>query len=874
MPTSLSLAVSRQMNLTLLASYNRGRLVPPHSAKGQRLRRLLEPPLINPRQAFRSLFKPPLVTAAAILSLALGIGANAAIFSIFERMIMRPLPALDPSRLVNLEAPGPKPGSQSSNTAGNSESVFSHPMFRDLEQAESDFTGIAAHRAFGANLAYAGNTLSGQGMLVSGSYFEVLGLTPALGRLFGPDDDRVPGGHPLVVLSHSYWTHRFGARRDVVDDALVVNGRPMTIVGVAPSGFTGTTLGQDPQVFVPITMRGSMIPGWEGFDNRRSYWAYLFARLRPGVSVEQAAASINVAYKAFIQEIELPLQEGLSDQGLERFRDKEIVLAPGRRGQSVVHQELRAPVLLLMSVTGFVLLIACANVANLLLTKATNRASEIAIRMSIGAQRRQVIAQLLTESLLLATMGGALGLLFAQWTLRFIVSILPAEGPSQFGFEIGPPTWLFLVVLTLVTGLVGLFPALHCTRHDLVVSMRNQSAQSSRSRAATRFRAAMATLQIALSMTLLISAGLFTKSLLNVSRVDLGLELDRVATFGISPDLNNYTPTESRALFERLEDELLALPGVTGVSASLVPLIGNSNWGSNVSVQGFEDGPDVDTHSNFNEVGPAYFRTLGIPLIAGREFERRDTLEAPKVVIVNETFARKFNLGRDAVGKRMQVGAGDELDIEIVGLAQDAKYSEVKRATPPVFFTPYRQDESVGSIYFYVRTQGDPGLVLPTLRGLVSRLDPNLPIEDLRTMLFQVRESVSLDRILTTLSAAFAILATLLASIGLYGVLAYSVAQRRHEIGLRMALGADRSKVRRMIQRQVGWLTVPGALLGIVTALGVGRLARSILFELEGFDLTVFVVATLMLLSVASLAGLLPALRAAQIDPMTALREE
>ncbi|MEM7587333.1 MAG: ABC transporter permease, partial [Acidobacteriota bacterium] len=638
--------------------------------------------MINLRLALRSLFKTPLVTVAAVLSLALGIGANAAIFSLFEQMILKPLPVVSPDQLVNLEDAGPKSGSQSSNTAGDVESIFSYPMFRDLERASPAFSGIAGHRAFGANLAYGGDTLSSQGMLVSGSYFEVLGLRPALGRLFTLEDDLTPGAHPLVVLSHAYWQTRFQGRSDLEGESLIVNGQPMTIIGVAPRGFSGTTLGQEPQIFVPLSMRAQMMPGWEGFEDRRSYWVYLFARLAEGYDLEQAAAAINVHYQAIINEVEVPLQGGMSDKTLARFKTKAIELEPGRQGQSRLHQEVRAPLLLLLAVTGFVLLIACANIANLLLVRATHRAGEIAIRMSIGAQRHQVVTQLLVESLVLAAFGGLLGFAVARATLRAMAALLPVDSGLALSFQLGPQSWLFLAVLWLVTGLVGLFPALHCTRRDLVVSLKSQSGPVAASRGARRFRSSMVALQIALSMALLISAGLFTKSLLNVSRVDLGIEVERVATFGVAPELNNYTPEASRQLFERLEDEIQALPGVDAVAASLVPLISGSNWGSNVSVQGFDAGPDTDTHAMYNEIGPDFFRTLGIPLLAGREIERRDGLDEPKVALVNEAFARKFGLGLEAVGKRMQIGSGGEMDLEIIGLVQDAKYSEVKDAVP------------------------------------------------------------------------------------------------------------------------------------------------------------------------------------------------
>jgi predicted permease len=825
--------------------------------------------------AFRRLFKTPFVTLVAVLSLALGIGANAAIFSLFEQTLLRALPVQAPERLVSLSAPGPKPGSQSCNNAGNCDTVFSYPMFRDLEREQTVFAGLAAHRSFGANLAYQGQTLSGEGMLISGSYFPVLGLQPALGRLLGPEDDRTIGGHFVAVLSHAFWVARLGGSVAVLDETLVVNGQPMTIVGVAPRGFEGTTLGQRPQVFVPITMRGLMAPGFDGFENRRSYWAYVFARLKPGVSVEQARTAINVPYRAIVNEVEAPLQQGMSEQTMARFRTKEVAIEEGRQGQSTLHGEARTPMILLLSITGIVLLIACANIANLLLARAAARSSEMAVRLSLGAGRRQLVTQLLTESVLLAALGGLASLLVARWTLGLMGSLLPPEAAATFQFELQPAMVYFTAALSLGTGLLfGIVPALHSTRPDLVTALKAQAGQPSGARAAARFRTALVTAQIALSMALLVAAGVFVRSLVNISRVDLGLQVDDVVTFRISPELNGYEAVRSRALFERLEEELAALPGVTGVAAARVPLLAGSNWGSSVSVEGFEAGPDTDRHAFFNQVGPGYFRTLGIPLMAGREFTASDTDEAPGIAIVNEAFATKFNLGREAVGKRMGVGGPDNLDLEIVGVAANTKYSQVEQEPPPLFVRPYRQDDSIGSVSFYVRTSLDSAQLLRTVPGVISRLDPDLPVEDLKTMPQQVRDNVFVDRVITTMSAAFALLATLLAAVGLYGVLAYTVAQRTREIGLRMALGADARRVREMVLRQVGWMTLIGGAVGIAAALGIGRFARSLLFELEGHDPTVIAASAGLLVLVALGAGFIPAHRASRVDPMRALRYE
>ena len=830
----------------------------------------------NLKLAFRTLFKTPFVTIIAVLSLALGIGANAAIFSMFDEMLLRPLPVSHPERLVNLSSPGPRPGSTSCNQAGSCDDVFSYKMFRDLErQTKAVFSGVAAHVLFGTNLAYHNQTTSGQALLVSGSYFPTLAIQPALGRLINPSDDETIGANYVAVLSYTYWDTKLGASPSVLNDKIIVNGLPMTIIGVAPPGFEGTTLGANPSVFVPLTMRGQMVPGWKNWDRRNAYWAYLFARLKPGVTIERAQSVANGVYKPIINDVEAPLQKGLSEQGMKRFRAMELKLEDGRKGQSSMHQETKTPLLLLFGITGIVLLIACANIANLLLARAANRSMEMAVRLSLGATRRQLLGQLLTESCLLAFLGGAVSLVVARWTLSLIMALLPNDGGSSLHFALHLSAVWFAAVLSLGTGLLfGIFPALHSTRPDLVTALRNNSGKISGARSAARFRNSLVVVQIALSMALLVSAGLFIKSLRNVSRVDLGVKIDNVVTFGISPSLNGYTNVRSAQLFERVEEELGALPGVTGVAAGRVPLLAGSNWGTDVSVEGFKKTPDTDANARFNEVSAGYFKVLGVPILSGREFTKADGRGAPEVAIVNETFAKHFGLGRDAVGKRMGDHGNDSLNILIVGLVADAKYSAVKDKIPPLFFTPYAQDTTLGDNNFYVRSQLPSDQVLKTIQGVMKRLDPNLPLENLKTMPQQVKENVFLDRIISMLTAAFALVATLLAAVGLYGVLAYTVAQRTREIGVRMALGADAGRVRLMVLRQVGLLTLVGGIIGIAGALLIGQGARSLLFGLEGHDPAVFALSCVVLALVGFLAGYLPARKASRVDPMHALRYE
>jgi predicted permease len=830
--------------------------------------------MINLKFAWRLLVKTPFISLVAIVSLALGIGANTAIFSLIDQMLLRPLPVHDAGRLVNFAAPGPNGGMQSCGQAGDCTTVFSYPMFRDLQRTQTVFTGIAAHRDVSANLSAHHHTRSTDAMLVSGSYFPVLGVRAALGRLIGPGDDAAPGESHVVVLSYAYWQTDFGGDPAVLNQIMTVNGQSMTIVGVAPRDFTGTTLGTRPAVYVPITLQGQVNPWSSNFDRRTAYWIYLFARLKPGVSLVQARSAINVPYHAIINNVEASLQEHLSAKTMALFRSKKIVLTSGARGQSTVMKDVATPFTLLFAVTVLVLLIACANIANLLLARGAARAGEMSVRLSIGGSRGQLIAQLLAESCLLGLIGGVLGLAVARLTLTGMASILPKDQAGMVSVHLDPAVIGFAAGLTLLTSFAfGLFPALYATRPDLIAVLRAQTGQPSGGRGAARWRTSLATAQIALSMALLASAGLFIRSLANISRVDLGVKIDHVLTFGVSPELNGYPAERSRPFFLRLEDALQQQPGVSAVTTSLVPLLAGENWGNDVDVQGFVTGPDIDNNARFNEVGAGYFATLGTPLLEGREFTRADDVGSPNVAIVNQAFAKKFHLGANPVGKRMDQG-DKKYDMEIVGLARDAKYSDVKDKIPPLFVIPTQQDSSLGASWFYVRTSGDPAALLTRIPSVVARLDPDLPVEGLRTMPQQVKENVFLDRFISMFSAAFAGLATLLAAIGLYGVLSYTVAQRTREIGVRMALGAAPGSVRLMVLRQVGRMTLIGTVIGIGAAVMLGRVAQSLLYQMDGSNVWVLVAAAVALALVALAAGMVPAHRAASVDPIRALRYE
>ena len=822
--------------------------------------------------AARMLLKTPFVTAIAVLSLALGVGANAAIYSMYDQLLLRRLPVRAPDELVNLSAPGVMSGSTSCNQAGNCNVIFSYPMFRDLEKAQTAFTGIAAHRTFPASLNVRNEPMTGEGVMVSGSYFPVLGLNAVKGRLLTPDDDKVIGANFQAVITYGFWEEKYGKDPNIVGQTMIVNGKPFTIIGVAPEGFEGTTAGALPKFFIPITMRAEL-QRFNGYENRRNYWIYLFARLKPGITAERAAAMMNTVYSPILHDVEAPLQQGMSDKTMASFKNKKIIVEPGSRGQSSIFREAKTPLMLLSAVTLMVLLIACANIANLLLARGAGRSAEMGVRLALGATRGHLLVQLMTESLMLALAGGVASLFVARWTLSLIMTIMPPEASGTMHFNLNPSVIAFSALLSIATGFVfGIFPALHSTRSDLISVIRAGAGQLTGGRAAARFRASLVTAQIALSMGLLIMSALFLKSLLNVSRVDLGIKTEQLATFAIEPLRAGYDSARAKVFLDRVEHEVAAMPGITGVTTGLVPLLSGDNWGTDVRVQGFDCGPDTDCNSRYNEIGAEYFKTMGVSLKAGREFTTSDEFGAQKVAIVNEAFAKKFNLGADAVGKFMGDHGKDSLNIQIVGLAPNVKYSQVKDSVPAVFYEPWRQDSRVSGLYFYVKSSLPPEQILGSLRTLIKRLDPNLPVEELKTMNQQVKENVFLDRLISTLSASFALLATLLAGIGLYGVLAYSVEQRTREIGVRMALGADAAHVRGLVVRQIAVMMAIGGVIGVAAALGLGRLARSLLFELQAHDPIAMAIAIVLLGCVGLAAGWVPARRAVQVDPMHALR--
>jgi predicted permease len=827
----------------------------------------------------RALARTPIVTLVVVLSLALGIGANTGIFSLLYQIVLRSLPVQDPDQLVIVTSPADlKSGRTSTDDSGAQDSVFNYRVFRALEKQPQALSGVAGFRLFGANVAYGTQTVSGAVMAVSGGYFPLLGVQPLIGRTLSPQDDRDGVGNPVAVLGYGYWKDRLGGQTTALNQPVRVNGQVFTVVGVAPRGFNGLTLGQQADVYVPIAFKPKLTPGWNGTDKVDDYWVYLFGRLKPGVRKEQAESALNTLYAGLVEE-QAKLIERRDSDYMKRFLKGRLSLRDGRQGQSSMQKEGRLPSLILMGATALVLLIAMANAANLMLARSAQRRKELAIRAALGAGRGEIARQLLTEAMLLAGAGGLAGLLFAYWTLSFLVAQIPAGDTPSYVFETGLqwPVLLFCMGVSVIAGLLfGAYPAWEAARASVATDLKDASTQTTATTGSARMRKVLVCGQVAISALLLIPTGLFLKSLVNLMHVNLGLRTENVITFGASPELNGYTPERTRALFERMEQEIGAIPGVSGVAASMVPLIAGSNWGTDLAVEGYSRDPNADTNSMFNMVGPGFFGNMGVPLIAGREFSGRDNLASPKVAVVNEQWAHHFFGNQNPIGRHFasEGVSSKTLDIEVVGVVKDTNYSSVRQKPPRVFFQPYRQSKDVGSMWFYVRTALPPTQMFGQLRRLMTTLDRDLPVENLRTLDQQVQRSVQSDRLVFQLAGAFAALATILAMLGLYGVMAYSVTRRTREIGIRLALGAATGTIRTMVLREVMIIFGIGLAIGVPLSLGVARLAESQLFGVKSYDLPVIIGAVIALTLAAVAAGYIPARRATRVNPIQALRYE
>ncbi len=687
----------------------------------------------------RMLAKHPGFTAIAVLTLALGIGANTGIFTILRQVVLQRLPVPHPEQLVLLYSPGPKQGHVSSDESGapgdEGAESFSYPMYANLRDRNSVFTGLAAKDTFSATLTYRGNTERARADVVSGNYFETLGVTAAIGRTFEPADTVAQGGNPVVMLSNGYWKSRFGSDPGVLNQGVLVNNRPMTVVGVVSAGFDGIQPGFVPELYIPITMLPSLISGPLSLDNHKDYWIKLIGRVKPGMSQERAAAGVAPLYSALLRD-ELPLFTGWDDSKKAEFLAKKLILRSGARGRPQLSSGAGPQLTALMSMVGLVLFIACANVAGLLTARGAARQREIGIRLSLGASRVRLIRQLVVESFLLSVTGALLGLAIASWTSSTLVRFAAQNGIADgLSSALSPSVLAFTCALALVSGvLFGVVPALRATRVELVTTLKEQAGALSSGLAHTRLRQGLVVCQVALTLLLVTIAGGFARSLFNVKHIDLGLRTAHVLQFSVAPQLNGYDQARTFAFFRQLEDRISALPGVLSLSGTQEPLIADSDRGSNVTVEGEPPALAGTRHVMRNAIGPGHFSNMGIPLLNGREFTRADVAGSPKVAIINETMAKTFFPTGDALGRRMKFGGGSgPLDMEIVAVVKDSRHSGVKEEPKPFVYIPYAQEKNVGALTYYVRTSQDPTALAAAVRSIVSELDSSLPIDSVRS---------------------------------------------------------------------------------------------------------------------------------------------
>ena len=838
------------------------------------------------RFALRGFRKNPLFTLVAVLSLAFGIGANAAIFSLLDQVILRFLPVQNPQQLVQLKIQGPTYGSNWNQNA------ISYPMYRDIRDHNQVFSGMFCRFPIDGSLGYGGHTERVSVELVSGNYFPVLGVKAALGRTFTSRDDLFAGAHPVVMLSYSFWQTRFGSDPNIVGKKLVVNAHSLTVVGVAQPDFNGLEFGQTQKLFVPITMSQQMIPQWHEMENRRARWVNAYGRLKPGVSIQKAQAALQPLMHSMLErEVREPAFRNASAYVRKQFVRGWLQLLPGGQGRSRLRQQMSTPLYLLLGITGMVLLLACANLANLLLARATARSKEMAIRLAVGAGRVVIVRQLLIESLLLSGFGAVLGLVLAYAADRFLLATFLTSEDSGIRAMPDLRVLAFALALMLVTAVIfGLAPAIQSSRADVADTLKAE-AGSVVGGGNVRLRKALVAAQVGLSLLLLIGAGLFVSTLSNLRGLGPGFAPERLVGFNIDPTLNGYDNARTKVLYQELTDSLAAIPGVRSVAFATMRILADDEWDSSVTVEGYTAKPGQQAEPEMNSISPNYFATLGVPVLRGREFTLQDTRSVkhagdphavdpddmvPAVAMINQQFAQRYFAGRNPIG--LHVGYGSDpntrTDMEVIGVVKDIKYTNLRDTILPQAYVPYLAATEPNGVTFYLRTVMDPKPLMALVREKVRALDPNLPVYEVRTMDQQISISLRNERLIAALSALFGVLATVLAAIGLYGVMAYTVLRKTREIGIRMALGALQGNVIWMVMKEVLLLVGIGVLIGLPAAMGLSNLVQSQLYGLQPHDPMILTIATSALLAIAGMAGFIPAMRASRIDPTKALRYE
>jgi predicted permease len=836
--------------------------------------------LADIRLALRSWRKSPGFAAVAIISIAVGIGANAAIFTLVDQVLLRTLPVRNAHELVQITFTGSRYG----NNWGDGTEV-SYPMYAEIRDNNQVFAGVLGRFVTAFHIGAGGRTERVNGELVSGTYFPVLGVGAAVGRTIADEDDRSPGGHPVAVLSHSYWTSRFASDPNVIGTKITVNGHPYSIVGVARQGFDGVEVGRQTQVFVPIMMKAQITPTWNALDERLWRWVRVFARLKPGVSPAQARAALEPFFKT-------QLERDLADRGFatasaatrQRYLENRFATPDASRGRSGLRRTLTTPLWVLMATAAGVLLIACANIANLLIARGAARQREMAVRLALGATRSRIVTQLLVESLMLACAGGLLG-----------IGIAAVSAPVVLGYFVNPdmpqpistaPDWrilAFTATITMLTGvLFGLAPAFQSTRPNVGPTLKDQATNVLGGQA--RLRKVLVASQIAVSLLLLIGAALFVRTVNNLLAVDIGFETSRLLSFSMDPSLNGYEPARVRVFARTLLERLHRVPGVEGAGLAGIRLLEGNQWSTSMTVEGHKPKPDDSSSQWANSVSPGYFTAMGIPILAGRDFNDRDEITvapppgAPdfRVVIVNERFARHYFGDGPAVGRRIGFGTDPNTPtpIEIVGVVRDSKYTDVRDTTQRQVFFPFFESSRPNAFTVYLRSSRPAESMFTLVRQTVSEMDPDIPVHSTRTLERQVAQSLSRERLVATMTVTFGCLATLLAVVGLYGVMSFTVARRTREIGVRVALGASSRAISWLVIREVLVIAVVGIAVGLPAAWWLGRYVSTQLFEVRPSDPLTVAGAVILLLGVALMAGLIPSLRAARLDPTTALRHE
>ena len=805
--------------------------------------------------------------------LAIGIGANSAIFTLADQMLLRLLPVKDPRSLVLLNYDGRFIG----GSCRPCTNTFSYPAYSEIrDRVQNVFTGIAARYQQTVDIAVNGAARRAQAELVSGNYFEVLGVSPALGRMLTPEQGKVKLAEPYVVLSHAYWQRRFAGDPTVLNQSIDINGHAMTIVGIAPRGFLGFDEISPSDVFVPMMMKPVATPEWDDMERRNSTWLRMFARLRPGVSIKAAEAALAVPMQSVLRADLASVHR--DERFSQTYLQNHIVLASASKGFNNLEDKFGKPIYVLWAMVAFLLLIACVNVANLVLARASTRQKEMAVRLALGAGRGSLIRLVLAESIVLAAIGALAGLLLSAFLSGVLRAFLPIEN-SGLLIRTTPNAAVFLftgglAILTML--LFGLAPALQSTRPDPAPALKNEGASLSLAPGQIGVRRLLVFAQIALSVLLLIGAGLFARSLQNLLTTDIGVEPTNLISFLVTPSRHRYTAPHARQYFLELQDRLSRLPGVTSASTAEIPILAGKNETNTVHVEGYQSKSGEDMNPLFNAVLPGFFRTMGIPLVAGRDFTPRDTLAAPKVVVVNQEFVKRYVPTGNPLGLHLGWFGSGAMDYQIVGVVKNSKQSDLREQTKPHTYVSMLQypGAALPDLTFYVRTARNPLGATRSIERTVARIDPAIPAAKFRNLDMQIDETQTMDRLFAWLSISFAAAATLLASIGLYGLMAFAVTRRKFEIGIRIALGASRNQVLQLMMKEVWFLAIAGVSCGLLLAAWLVRFVQSQLYGIKAHDPFVMILAAAGIFLLCGIAAYVPARRAASGNPTLILRHE